>query len=52
MLAFDMATDVLRFVLRLSPEMHARLKELAEREHRSLHAQIIYMLEKALDREG
>lgn len=51
MLAFDMATDVLRFVLRLSPELHARLKALADRERRSLHAQIIYMLEKALEKE-
>lgn len=52
MLAFDMAADVLRFVLRLTPELHARLKELAERERRSLHAQIIYMLEKQLDKEN
>lgn len=52
MLAPEMARTVIQYLLRLSPEMHARLKELAEREHRSLHAQIIYMLEKALDREG
>lgn len=41
--------DVIRFVLRLSPELHERLKALAEREERSLHAQIIYMLRRALE---
>jgi hypothetical protein len=42
-------SNAIRFVLRLSPEMHAKLKALAEREERSLHAQIIYMLRRLLE---
>jgi hypothetical protein len=41
--------------LRLPPEMHGALKEIAERERRSLHAQILTMLEEAIydrEREG
>lgn len=41
--------DIVRFVLRLSPELHQKLKDLAEREGRSLHGQIIYMLRRALE---
>lgn len=37
------------FSLRLPDEMHEALKALAEREGRSLHAQILYMLRKALE---
>jgi hypothetical protein len=40
---------VIRFVLRLSPDVHDRLRALAARERRSLHAQILYLLEQALD---
>jgi len=43
-----MMGDVLRFVLRLPPDLHAKLKALAEREDRSLHAQILHILRKAV----
>lgn len=40
--------EVVRFVLRLPPELHRELKEWADREERSLHAQILYVLRRAL----
>jgi len=40
---------VIRFLLRLPPELHDQLSALAARERRSLHAQILYLLERALD---
>ncbi len=36
----------IQVALRLPPVLHARLRDLAERERRSLHAQILYMLER------
>ncbi len=44
--------DVLRFVLRLPPDLHGQLKELADREGRSLHGQILYMLRECVNRES
>jgi len=41
--------SVVRFLLRLPTEIHDRLRVLAARERRSLHAQILYLLERALD---
>ena len=38
-------------MLRLSPAFHAELRRLAVRERRSLHGQIVYMLERALQDE-
>jgi len=35
---------MIRFTLRLPEELHEALKRLAEREHRSLHAQIVHIL--------
>lgn len=43
-----MRDKIVRFALRLSPELHEQLKAWAEQEERSLHAQIIYVLRKAL----
>lgn len=40
--------EVLRFVLRLPPDLHEELKAWASREERSLHAQILYVLRRAL----
>ena len=37
--------------LRLPPELHARLTAAAEREHRSLTAQIIHFAEEGLARQ-
>ena len=38
-----------QLTLRLPNELHQALKELADKEQRSLHAQIIYILEKYLE---
>jgi hypothetical protein len=35
-------------MLRLPPELHARLAALAEREHRSASAQVIHILDRWL----
>ena len=45
--------DVLRFVLRLPRDLHQALQEIARREKRSLHGQIMYVLERFVteDRE-
>lgn len=40
--------DVIRFLLRLPPDVHEELKAWADREERSLHAQILYVLRRAL----
>lgn len=34
--------------VRIPDELHARLKALAEREHRSLNAEIVHLLEQAV----
>jgi hypothetical protein len=39
-----------RFDLRLPDELHARLSALADREHRSIHGQIIKLIEDGVDR--
>lgn len=39
--------DIVRFLLRLPPELHSEMKELAERDRRSLHAEILVLLEEA-----
>lgn len=35
---------MLKLTLRLPEDLHRELKELAEKEHRSLHAQILHIL--------
>ncbi|MGW5162957.1 FitA-like ribbon-helix-helix domain-containing protein [Nonomuraea wenchangensis] len=37
-----------QITLRLPDDLHARLKELAQHEHRSLHAQVLYIVEQAV----
>jgi hypothetical protein len=44
--------EIIRFVIRFSPRLHEKLKAMAEREHRSLHSQIVYLLEKATEGEA
>lgn len=39
-----------RFDLRLPDDLHERLAVLAERERRSIHAQILRLIEEGLDR--
>lgn len=41
-------TAIVRITLRLPSDLHAALADLARREDRSLHAQIIYLLRRAL----
>ena len=41
-------SHLVNFLLRLPPDLHAQLKAWAEHEKRSLHAQIIYVLRRAL----
>jgi predicted transcriptional regulator len=40
---------MVKLTLRLSEDLHRALKELAEREHRSLHAQILHILAMYID---
>jgi hypothetical protein len=42
------APAYLKFIARLTPPLRAKLIKLAEREHRSLHSQIVYLLERAV----
>ena len=42
-----MPEDIKQISLRLPVDLHRRLAELAERERRSLHAQILRVLEDA-----
>ena len=41
--------DEVRMTLRLPSDLHRHLVALAARERRSLHAQIVYLLERALE---
>jgi hypothetical protein len=43
---------VKQLTLRLPEDLHARLKNLAETERRSLHAEILKLIEEALVRRG
>lgn len=43
--------EFLRFALRIPLDLHEKLKRLAEKENRSLHGQIIYLLRKAVEAE-
>ena len=42
-----MPNDVARIDLRLPPELHARIAALAAREHRSINAQLVHLIEEA-----
>ena len=41
-----------RYALRLPPDLHAALVELARREDRSLNQQLIYLLRQAVRRDA
>ncbi len=47
------ASGMFRLLLRLPKELHEAIQAVAEREHRSLNAQIVHILERfiAEDRE-
>lgn len=40
-----------QITLRLSDELHERLKAAAERDHRSLHAQMLVYAERGLEQD-
>jgi hypothetical protein len=40
------ASNVIRFLLRIPTTLRDELQEVAEREHRSLNAQIVHILER------
>jgi hypothetical protein len=40
-----------RFLLRLPESLHAELVKIAEEEQRSLNAQIVYLLTKAVEQQ-
>jgi hypothetical protein len=42
-------SGVVRYLLRLPADMHATIKALAERDRRSMHAEMLVLLEEALD---
>jgi hypothetical protein len=37
----------IKFQMRFSPELHAKLTEIAQKERRSIHSQILLFLERA-----
>jgi hypothetical protein len=41
--------DTKKFPLRMPEDLHARLVSLAKRERRSLHAEILWLLQKAVE---
>ena len=43
-----MAERIIQVALRLPASLHGQLKALAERERRSLHAEILVLLDEAL----
>lgn len=45
------APEAKNMTLRLPVELHARLVPLAKKNHRSVHGQIVAMLEEGADRE-
>lgn len=42
-------SNVKPFTLRLPPELYEPIASLAERERRSLHGQVLYLLDRALE---
>lgn len=40
-----------KFTLRLEPDLKAKLKEEADKEHRSLTGEIIYIIEQYLEKK-
>ena len=40
-----------RYALRLPPDLHRALAEMAQREERSLNQQLIYLLRQAVKRD-
>ena len=51
MAAMPERPPVIRMTILLPPEMHATLSEIAKRERRSIHQQILYYLERSTAQE-
>jgi hypothetical protein len=45
-------SEIVRYTLRLPAELHTALAELAKRERRSLHGEMLRLLEDAVRRES
>lgn len=46
MMYAEAVATFIRLMIRLNPELHDWLAQLAEREHRSMNGQIAYMLDQ------
>ncbi len=49
MIANEIAKVIVQFMLRLPPDVHGKLSAWANKEDRSLHAQILYILKRAIE---
>lgn len=47
----DVVVGEVSLILRLPPDLHAKLKALAERDERSLNREIVYLLKQAAEDE-
>ena len=47
-----MREKIVHVSLRVPEDLHRQLAEWAEREHRSLHAQVLHTLAESLEREN
>jgi hypothetical protein len=47
----ELGDELINLQLRLPPELHAELKQFAEKELRSLNSQIIWFLTQALNND-
>ena len=47
-----MREKIVHVSLRVPEDLHRQLTEWAEREHRSLHAQVLHTLTESLERES
>ncbi len=46
-----MSDDEIKMTIRLTPGLHERLGQAAERDHRSKHAQMVVYIERGLDQD-
>ena len=44
--------EKVKTTVKLSPELHGRIAAIAEREHRSAHAQMLLYLERGVEQDG
>ena len=46
------SVEIIRYTLRLPASLHAALTDLARKERRSLHGEMLQILERAVDEPG